>query len=442
MKSDGKLPALLTVAQASAIVIGIVVGIGVFKTPPIVAANASSEAMFIGLWVLGGLLTLIGALCYAELAAADPSPGGEYNFLNRAYGDEVGFLFMWGRISVMQTGAIAAVGFAYGDYAATLVPLGTYGSAIHAASAVLALSLLQIFGTGTSGRFQVALTAVSVALILLLAAAGLMTDPAPEVGPGVPSNQTGAAGLAMVFILLTYGGWNEAAYLSGEIRDVRKNMSRVLVLGTGVIAILYVILNLSLLYSMGLEKLAAQKTVTGPLEELFGPLGSGLAGLIICIAALSTLNGTLFTGARSIFALGRTVIPFAPLARTRRTADTPAAAILFQAAISLLLIGFGAMQRDGFTAMVEYTAPTFWAFMLLVGMSLFIFRQRDPARTLPYKVPLYPITPLIFCATSAYLLYASVAYTGWGGMIGVMILLLGIPIHWWARSKGKPALAT
>jgi basic amino acid/polyamine antiporter, APA family len=440
VKSDGKLPALLTVAQASAIVIGIVVGIGIFKTPPIVAANAGSETMFLGLWVLGGLLTLVGALCYAELAAADPSPGGEYRFLSRAYGDEVGFLFMWGRISVMQTGAIAAVGFAYGDYASTLIPLGTYGSAIHAASAVLALSFLQIIGTGTSGRFQVALTVVSVALILLLAAAGLIGEPSPKTSAEVSSNQSGV-GLAMVFILVTYGGWNEAAYLSGEIRDVRKNMSRVLVLGTLVVVALYVVLNVSLLYSMGLERLAAQKTVTGPLQELFGPLGGGLAGMIICIAALSTLNGTLFTGARSIFALGRTVIPFARLARTHTTTDTPAAAILFQAAISLLLIAVGAMQRDGFTAMVEYTAPTFWAFMLLVGMSLFIFRYREPGRALPLEVPLYPITPVIFCATSGYLLYASVAYTGWGGLIGVAILLLGIPLHRWVRSKGKPALA-
>ncbi|MBY0226076.1 MAG: amino acid permease [Hyphomicrobium sp.] len=434
--SDRALPELLTVAQASAILIGIVVGIGIFKTPPLVAAYAGSEGAFIWLWLLGGALTIAGALCYAELGSSHPSPGGEVHYLSRAYGDAVGFLFAWGRMTVMQSGAIAAVAFAYGDYAQTIVPLGTYGAAVHGAGAVIALSLLQITGTGVSGRLQVMLTLGTIALILALSLSSLFAPGAPLPVEAAAANAAGnggsgggLAGLALVFILLTYGGWNEAAYLSGEIRDVRRNMVRVLLLGTGAVIVLYVVFNLSLVAHFGIEQLAQEKVVTGPVDAVFGTWGAAIAAGAICIAALSTLNGTLFTGARSIYALGRQFAPFAALGRTNASVRTPALAIAAQAGISLALVAFGAIQRDGFAAMVEYTAPVFWLFMLLTGTSLFVFRWREPDLRRPFRVPLYPLTPLLFCATALYLLHASIAYTGTGGLIGLAILLAGLPVY-------------
>jgi amino acid transporter len=231
-----------------------------------------------------------------------------------------------------------------------------------------------------------------------------------------------------VFILLTYGGWNEAAYLSGELRDVNLNMVRVLLLGTGTVVLLYLAINVALVMSAGLAELRQEKLVTEPIEKLFGPLGAAVAAAAICFAALSTLNGTIFTGARSIFALGET---FQPLhgSSTRNARGVPAIAILLQCAISLCLVGFGATTRDGFTAMVEYTAPVFWGFMVLIGLALIVFRLREPEREIPYRVPFYPVTPLLFCGTSLYLAYASVVYTGAGALIGLAILASGIPFY-------------
>lgn len=423
----------LSVLQASAMLVGVVVGIGIFKTPPIAAANVSSEAAFIGLWALGGLLTLIGALCYAELGSTYPSAGGEYHYLTRAYGRALGFLFGWGRMTVMQTGAIAAVAFVYGDYASTLLPAGELGTAIHAASAVAVLTFLQLRGATLSGRTQLLLTGTTIAAVGLVAASGFAAEPKPTVFE--PASASGAAGLAMVFILLTYGGWNETAYLSGEVRDARRNMARVLLLGTGAVMALYLVTNLALLSMLGLSGLRQADTVmVEPIAAVFGNVGAVIFSLIVCVTALSTLNATIFTGARSTLALGSDFRLFARLGQRDDRSGAPVNALLLQGAIALALVAFGAQVRSGFQTMVEYTAPVFWAFMLLVGISLFLFRWREPARPSGFRVPLYPVTPLLFCLTSAYLLYSSVVYTGIGALVGIAILAAGIPVFMLGRT--------
>lgn len=439
--SSNQLP-LLGVTQASAMLIGIVVGIGIFKTPPVVAANVDSALAFIGLWAAGGLLTLVGALCYAELGTSRPHAGGEYHYLKEAYGDGLSFLFAWGRMTVIQTGAIAAVAFAYGDYAAAVVPFGSSGAALHAAAAILVLSALQLAGTTSSGKLQLALTVAGVTAILIVAIAGFMA--APDLGPQGHANVTsgsGAAGLALVFILLTYGGWNEAAYLSGEIRDVRRNMVRVLLIGTGIVTALYLLINVALVLSVGLDGLRQEKLVTEPVEKVLGTGGVLAVALIVCVAALSTLNGTIFTGARSMFALGRSYPLFGRLGDRNAGNGAPSTAIVLQAAIALSLVAFGATTRDGFTAMVEYTAPVFWMFMALIGLSLIVFRWREPQRDLPFPVPLYPLTPIVFCATALYLVHASIAYTGVGALAGLAILASGVPVYLLARRSEISAQA-
>ena len=427
-RSEKSLPTL-SVAEASAMLIGIVVGIGIFKTPIMVAANSSSDAVFIGLWIAGGLLMMVGALCYAELGSAHPNAGGEYHYLNLAYGRLPGFLFAWGRISVMQSGAIAAVAFAYGDYAATLIPLGPAGAALHGAIAIAALAILQLLGTGPSGRGQLVLTVMTVALVLVMALCAFLAGPAPAESALPESKAAGSAGLALVFILLTYGGWNETAYLTGELKDAKRNLIRVLMLGTGFVTLLYVIVNLALLGAFGLEGLRQQSVLTEPVGRVLGTAGSVVVGLAVCTAALSTLNATMFTGARTIYALGQDFPPFSALGQRSAKSGTPVNAILAQAAIVLGLIALGSNARDGFSAMVEYTAPVFWGFLLLIGLSLFIFRGRERGREPSFRVPLYPLTPLIFCATCLYLLYASLVHTGTGALVGVAVLAVGVPLY-------------
>ncbi|HXF54328.1 MAG TPA: amino acid permease [Hyphomicrobiaceae bacterium] len=431
-----RLPTL-SVLQASAMLVGMVIGVFIFKAPSLVAWNTTGALEFLALWAAGGLITLIGALCYAELATSYPHSGGEYHYLTRAYGRPLGFLFAWGRMTVIQTGAIAAVAFAYGDYASVILPLGPQGPAIHAAIAVAVLTAVHLLGTRQSAHTQTLLTALEVLALLAVSVIGFI------IARGLPSGATTVAtgneqaGLAMVFILLAYGGWNELSYISGEMRDVKRTIARVLILGTLAITLLYLLVNWALLSVFGLEGL--RKTgvpVSDLVGQAFGQAGAVVTALMVCAMALSTMNASIFTGARTNMALGQEFSAFSGLGPRNQRTGTPTNAVLAQSAIVLALIGFGAVTRNGFQNMVEYTAPVFWGFMLLVGVALFVFRVREPAREMAFRVPLYPLTPALWCAAAIYMLYSSVAYTGWGALIGIAVLGLGVPVYLAGRGAG------
>jgi amino acid transporter len=425
--------ATLSVTQASAMLVGMVIGVFIFKAPSLVAGNSVSAIEALGLWVAGGIITLIGALCYAELATAYPGSGGEYAYLRRAYGPALAFLFAWGRMTVIQTGAIAAVCFAYGDYASVILPLGSQGPAVHAAIAVAALTGLQLLGNRESANMQTLLTGLEVLSLLVVAAIGFILARGMPGGP-VPVTGSEQAGLAMVFILLAYGGWNELSYISGEMRDVRRTMAPVLVLGVLVVTLLYVLVNWGLLSVFGLEGLRKTGTPASDLVGLgFGPGGAVVTALMVCAMALSTVNASIFTGARSNRALGQGYRLLGWLGGRNETTGAPVPALLLQGAIALGLVAFGATTRNGFQNMVEYTAPVFWGFMLLIGVALFLFRVREPGLDRPFRVPLYPLTPILWCLTTIYMLYSSLAYTGVGALVAVAVLAVGVPVYLVAR---------
>ena len=258
------------------------------------------------MWLLGGFVTFVGALCYAELGSSRPSAGGEYQFLKEAYGPKVSVLFAWARCSVIQPGAIAAVAFVLGDYANVLLNLGPYGPAIYAVIGVLVMTGVNFAGTLQGKSTQLVLSLLTVTAVLIVAIAGF-TAPAAVAPPAPPRDLVwGMAGLSMVFVLLTYGGWNEAAYLSGELKDVKRNMVRALMLGVVVIVTLYLLINFAYLHALGMEGLRKSNAVGADLMKIVaGTSGAIVLSIIVCITAGSTLNGTIFTGARSYYALGR-----------------------------------------------------------------------------------------------------------------------------------------
>ncbi|HEY8581277.1 MAG TPA: amino acid permease [Beijerinckiaceae bacterium] len=416
------------VLEGVAFVTGIVIGVGIFRMPPLVAANTPSELVFLLAWAAGGLAMLIGSLCYAELAAAYPDAGGEYQFLRRAYGARLAVLFAWARGTVIQTGAIAYVAFVFGDYAQEIWGLGANGASIWAAVSVVVFTGVNLLGTKPGERTQVIFAVLTLAALAAVIVAGL-TASAPAAPTAPAASGGGALGLAMVFVLLTYGGWNEVAYLSGEMRDVRRQMVQVAVAGAAVVTTAYVLVNLAYLNAFGFEGLRESKAVGADLMRVVvGDRGATVLALIICCAAISTLNATIFTGARTYYALGRDLPMVRRLGVWDPRGGNPANAFLLQGVIALALVGFGATTRDGFSAMVDYTAPVFWFFLLLVGVALFLFRMREPDRERPFRVPLYPITPAIFVGVCSYLLYSSLAYTGYGALFGVGVVLLGAPL--------------
>jgi len=435
----------LSVWDAVTILVGVVVGIGIFGFPPLVALNAPNAAVYMGLWVAGGLVMLVGALCYAELGSAYPDAGGEYAFLGRAWGADVALLFAWARCSIIQTGAIAAVAFIFGDYAQVLMPLGEHGPAIYAALVVAALTVLNVLGSTESRRVQWVLTVVSVLALVAMAIGGLMLG---DGGAGSTATGTQAAsvpsfnelagmlGMGMVFVLLTYGGWNEAAYLSGEIRDVGRNMLRVLLYGTAIIVALYVLVNLAYLQVFGLEGLRNTHAVGADMTRLLaGPWAAVLLSVLVCCTALSTVNACIFTGGRVYVSLGRDVPALKSLGAWSEERETPVRALWLQGAITLALVLFGAYAENGLQAMVAYTSPVFWLFMLLTGLALIRLRQRDPHHPRPFRVPLYPVMPLVLALMCLGLFWSSVVYAGTGSLLGLLVLVFGVPLCWLRRRQ-------
>ncbi len=427
------LPTFTTLSSV-AVIVGVVVGIGIFRLPPIVAANSGSGLQFILFWLAGGLLSLLGALCYAELASSNPDSGGEYHFLSKAYGKPVGFLFTWGRMTVIQTGSLALISFILGDYATLLLDLGRFSPAIYAALTIMLLTGLNIMGTRHSRKVQMTLTSIIVIIIVVISVSALLFVPAArETGlteKTVAGFSGGMAGSAMIFVLLTYGGWNEAAYLSGELINVRKNMIRVLIAGITIITILYLLINMAYLHVLGLDRLKESQTVGAAITEpVFGTAGSYIVVLIVIIAAVSTANATIITGARTNYALGRDFNLLRFMGKWDSRRNTPVNALLVQGTIALMLIFFGAWSKQAVETMVDYTAPVFWFFLLLTTFSIFILRKKNKKKVIPYRVPLYPLTPILFIFACGFMLYSSLAYTGSGSLVGAGFLILGIPVY-------------
>jgi amino acid transporter len=418
--------AVLGLRDAIGLIVGTVVGVGIFRTPSLVAEHAGSMSIALLAWLVGGLVSLLGALCYAELASAYPNTGGDYHYLTRAFGRKLGFLFAWARLSVVQTGAIALLAFVLGDYANELLQLGPWGSPLCAAVIVAVLTATNILGVRQGATTQNVLTALEVTGILLIVLAGLAAQPAAVAVSMSGAASPGTFGLVMVFVLLTYGGWNEAAYLSGEVRDPGRTMVRALVWSLGLVTALYLLINWTFLTTLGVAGVAGSKAVAADVVQVaFGPQGARLAGGLVVVAALTSINAAIFTGARSSYAVGRDFGALGFLGRWHPITRTPVNALLTQGVTALALVGLGGLTRSGFETMVEYTAPVFWLFLFLTGVALFVLRRRDPARPRPFRVPFYPLTPLAFCVTSGYLVYSSLAYTGVGALVGVAVLAAG-----------------
>lgn len=434
----------LKLFEAAVLIVGLVIGSGIFKAPSAVAGmTGDSTWMFIA-WILGGVISLIGALCYAELATAFPHAGGDYHFIERAYGKSVAFLFGWARISVITTGSIALLAFVFGDYMQRLFSLNIgnlqCGAFIYAVAVVIILSWLNIRNVHTGMRTQALFTAIQVICLMLIIGSAIYLT---FTGTGNPSATAPAShtsslnmsgfGLAMVFVLLTFGGWNEAAYISAELENGRRNMVRALVFSITAITLLYLLVNWSYWASLGLPGMAASKTIAADTMQLvWGDAAEKIISLMIAISSLTSINATIIVGARSSYAMGQDWKPLRKLGVWNTERNTPVNALIVQCLASLILVVLGTLIGGGFNSMVEFTAPVFWLFFLLTGIALFILRKHPRADN-AFKVPLYPALPIIFCLTCAYMLWSSLSYVynqslgninaAW---IGVCVLLIGL----------------
>jgi amino acid transporter len=432
----------LSVFDAVMIITGIVIGAGIYSAPPLVAKFTGNVEWMLIAWVLGGVLSLIGALNYAELATTFPNAGGDYHFLTRAYGKDVSFFFAWARVMVITTGSIALLGFVFGDYMTKALPLGPYSSAVYAALTVVVLTAINIVGLRESARTQNVLTLLEVGGLLLVVLAGLMiggSAPASAPASSVASGGVPAMfGLAMVFVLLTYGGWNEAAYISAEVKGGKRAILKALVLSLLLITVAYVLFVLALLYGLGFEGIQKSSAVAADVvSAAFGPFGTTLVGAGVAVATLTSINATMIVGARTNYALGNDWPIVAFMSRWHGERDAPVTAFVVQGVMALALIALGAVETDGFQRMVEFTAPVFWFFFLLTGVAVFVLRFKYPHVARPFKVPLYPILPLAFVATCGYLLYSSINYAQSQKAVHVAFYVMAAGLVAWIVARLK-----
>jgi APA family basic amino acid/polyamine antiporter len=433
---------LLSVTDGVFLVAGMVIGVGIFKLPGLVAGAAASPAHFFLAWAIGGVACLCGALVYAELSSRHPETGGEYTFLRRGLGEGAAFVFAWSRMTVIQTGAIAAVAFVFGEYASQLVSFGKGSAAIWAAIGLAVLTGLNLAGTLQSKRLQKVMEILLIGALTAIAVGGIATGGAPAEpaqGPG-----GGSFALMMIFVLYTFGGWNEGAYLAGEVREARRNMIKVLAGGLVLVTALYLLVNWGYYRVLGLKGLAESKAIAvDTIRAIAGDKAALVVAVVVCVSALTTMNAAIFTGARTNWALGRDFRLFRFLGSWRENGSTPANALILQLAIMLVLVWAGSTTRDGFEAMVAYGLPVFWTFLFLTGITLFVFRKRNP-ETPAFRTPLYPVVPAAFLAMVAFMIWSSYDYVAnspygpkFGALVlaGIVVMAAGIPLYLIARKR-------
>jgi basic amino acid/polyamine antiporter, APA family len=422
--------------DAVSIIVGIIIGVGIFQTPSKIFELAPGPWAGLSVWAAGGLLALLGAFCFAELASTYPRSGGEYVYLTRAYGPLAGFLFGWAQLAVIRPGSIGALAYIVAEYGANLWTLNGTETFLLAVGSVLALTVINILGVTLGKNTQNLLTVTKVAGLVLIVVVGFGWGRAPEQPAATAyQGQEGWLATALIFVLWTYSGWHEAAYIVAEIKDSRRNIPLALMLGTTLVTVIYLAVNAAFLFALGFERARGNQVPEQVLSLAWGGYGSRAISILIMISALGAINGMIFTTARIYSEFGQDHRLFQPISKWSRRWGTPVRALVTQACLTLtLLVGVGIWVRldaelnisKGFDKMVEVTAAVFWLFFFLTGISLFVLRAKDPGVLRPFRVPGYPVVPLIFCLSCAYMVYGAIEYTPWESLVGLGILLLGV----------------
>jgi len=426
---------VLTLFDSVCLIVGIIIGAGIYQVAPDVAKGSGGVLGFLGLWLLGGLLSLCGALGYAELASAYPQAGGDYAYLTRAYGRWAGFLFGWIQLVIVRPGDIAVMAFAFATYARALYdPFPDGSSAMvrqaYAGLAVAVLTLVNVVGVRQGKWTQNVLTVVKVLGLGGIAAVALLapaSDPVSAPAGSLPPS------LALILVLFTFGGWNEMAYVAAEVSNPRRNIVRSLVLGTTVVTVIYLVVNAAFLRALGFEGLKTSTAVaTDTVRTVFPREAAALISGLVCLSALGAVNGLVFAGARISYAVGRDHWVFKPLGRWHSRTGTPVRALVLQG----LLAGGLVLVLGSFVDALLYTAAPVYLFYLASTAAVIVLRRRDPGVERPYRVWGYPVTPLVFCVTCGYLAWSAVAYKPWVALGALGVLLVGLPVYAVSRRRG------
>jgi APA family basic amino acid/polyamine antiporter len=449
--SDSGLERGLNLWDTTLLVLGMVVGGGIFLTPAAIARALPSPDWILAAWVVGGLVSVAGGLVYAELGAMMPEPGGMYLYIGRAFGPLPGFLYAWISYFVILAGAGAAVAIGFAEYFSAFFPslstknvlfaIGGFdvsAGQLVAVAAVLLLSATHYVGIREGSRIQGLLTSLIVVALVALGLGGLFAKVASSSAPPAGPISLAAFGTAMVGVFWCYYGWSEIAAVAGEVRRPSRNLPLALIGGTTLVLLLYVGANVAFLRTMSVRELGqAGQPATVAATTLFGAGAAVAVALAVAAAAAGCLSASIVPGPRIAYALAKDGLFFPRFGRAHPRFHTPAFATVVQAIwISLLCLSGRYDQLytyATFAVILAYTAT---------GIALFVFRRRLPDVPRPYRCWGYPVVPLLFVLSSAALAVNTVREQPKETLAGLAILLLGVPVYFWRRTvAGREAAA-
>jgi basic amino acid/polyamine antiporter, APA family len=435
----------LGVSHASAVVVGTIIGSGIFLVPAEMMQAVGSAKLVYLAWVVGGLLSFAGALTYAELGAMKPQAGGEYVYVRDGYGPLGGFLYGWtwfviakpASVATVATGLVRILGtfpvFSFFSNHVITAPFAVSWGQVVAIAAAILISLLNYIGVKKAGEFQLAFTLLKVAIIL-----GIVFVCFSGIGNAAGRGWSNFAGTfagakggiagfmaALVAALWAYDGWNDLNMVAGEVKHPERNIPIALIAGVATVGVLYVLVNAGVQYVLPANVIAASpRPASDAVALILGPVGAGIVSAGMAVSMLVTLNGTIMSGARVPFAMARDGYFFRALAEVHPQFHTPSMAIVVQAALSILLLLLGANFRQLFSLAIFAE----WLFYMIAASTVFVFRWRDPQAARPYRMWGYPLVPAVFVVVAAALL----GYTFWNdrpnSYYGVLVILSGIPV--------------
>jgi basic amino acid/polyamine antiporter, APA family len=435
----------LGLAAALAIVVGTVIGSGIFRVPQAMILNVGTVPLVFLVWVVGGLLSLAGALTYAELAAAMPGAGGEYVYLTEAYGPLWGFLYSWTQMWVAKSGSIATLGTAFFEYTAHFLPQFEqvwfmagpfsvkYGQ-VFAMFLILALGGLNYFGVRIGGGVQVAVTILKVALIAFVILAGLVYSHPAAAGARVdftvPPLFTGFIA-ALVAALWAYDGWNNVGMVASEIRKPQRNLPLALILGTAGVIAIYMLANWAYFRVLTPSEVGAHKLVAAEMmQRMQGSWGASAVSVAAMISIFAALNGSILTGARVPYAAARDGLFFRSAARVHPAFHTPGVSILMLTAWSSLLVLSGKYEQ-----LFDFVIFGSWILYAMATASVFVLRKKRPDLPRPYKTFGYPIVPILFLVGAALLEISTLWTKPRESIAGILLILLGLPFYFYWRGR-------
>jgi amino acid transporter len=425
---------VLSLFDTTNLIVGIIVGAGIFVAAPVVARGAGSGPGVLVLWFVGGLLSFCGAVGYAELATTYPKQGGDYVYLTKAYGRLPGFLFGWLQTLVVRPGDIAVMAFVFSTYAEGLVGHRGIGKPVLAAAAVAVLTAINVAGVRSGVRTQNVLTVakvVGVSLVIVVAVVGPGTE-AAQVEEPVQAEAMPLA-IALILVLFSFGGWNETAFVAAEVREPRRNIVRAMLLGMAIVTVIYLAVNASFLHVLGFDGLASSEAVAAEtVASVFPKTAGSLVSALICLCALGAVNGLIFAGARIAYAVGRDHRLFGALGRWSERTGTPVRALIVQGSLSVVLI----LVLGSFIDTVMYTAAAVYLFYLATSVAVIVLRFRDRSAPRAYKATGYPVTTIVFCLVCLFLIVAAVQYRPWIAVAAGLLILLGVP-GFWLSERGR-----